>query len=326
MQWLRAPVVHFVAGGAVLFALVHGGVPSRTAQADARIAPVVVTADDVARLRADYVRETGLQPTDADEAALVQKALDEELLFREAVARGLDRRDPSVRNWLVEQMRALGAPRDGDPDALVARARALGLDRSDLVVRRILVQQMRLLAARADEPTPSDDELAAFYAAHRDDYRAADRVGFWHVFLATDRHAARTTADAVALRAELERDGVAPAAAARRGDVFAVAPHVALQPLPQVARRFGNDVAAAVASGATGRWLGPVASPYGAHLLWIERREPGAAPPLDAVRGRVLERWRESAYAERERHLLRELAQRYPLEVESSAWQARRTS
>src|SRR5262249_56917864 len=91
MRWLRAPLVHFVAGGAALFWLVHGWSPA----AD----PVFVTAQDVSRLRLDYTRETGLEPTAADEAALVHRAVEEELLFREALARRLDRHDRSVRHW-----------------------------------------------------------------------------------------------------------------------------------------------------------------------------------------------------------------------------------
>src|SRR5262252_3403533 len=99
MRWLRAPLVHFVAGGFALFCAMHrwplaAGTPPA--------APVVLTADDVERLRTDYTRDTGLEPSAADEAALVEKAVEEELLFREALARGLDQHDRSVRNWLVE--------------------------------------------------------------------------------------------------------------------------------------------------------------------------------------------------------------------------------
>src|SRR5205823_3841908 len=117
----------------------------------------------------DYTRDTGLEPTPADEVALVGKAIEEELLFREALARDLDQHDRSARNWLVEQMRILSDDTSDDPDRLYARARALGLDRTDLVVRRILVQKMRLLAARTGEQPPGDADLAAFYADHRDE-------------------------------------------------------------------------------------------------------------------------------------------------------------
>src|SRR5262249_10572762 len=150
---------------------------------------------------------------------------DEEILFREAIARGLDR-DRSVRNWLVEQMQVLSEDRDADPERLYARARALGLDRTDLVVRRILVQKMRLLATHLDERQPSETELATYYAAHRDDYAAPARISFWHVFVSANGRGAAVARDAAALHDLLERAGRPPVDAMVAGDAFPAPPHV----------------------------------------------------------------------------------------------------
>lgn len=314
MRWLRAPLVHFVAGGAAVFWLAHG-VPQ------ARTSPIVLTAGDVGRLRLDYTRETGLEPTPADEAALVEKAVQEELLFREALARGLDANDRSVRNWLVEQMRVLSDGTPDDDERLYARARKLGLDRTDVVVRRILVQKMRLLAARTGERRPGDAELEAFYAGHRDEYRAPDRVTFWHVFLHAGTDADANT-DALLARIR----GEAPEDAVRRGDSFGVSPHVIAQSPSQVDKLFGVEVARTVARAATRTWIGPVRSPYGLHLVWIEARVPGTSPPFEAVRERILERWQDEQRGLRLAALLRGLEARYPLRVESAAWRQRSAS
>src|SRR6266705_62655 len=303
MRWLRTPLLHFLAGGAALFWLVHGSSPPT--------APVVVTARDVSRLCLDYTRETGLQPTPADEAALVEKAIEEELLVREALARGLDRNDRSVRNWLVEQMRVLVDDTTDDADRLYARARRLGLDRTDVVVRRILVQKMRLLAARTGERHPSDAELEAFYAEHRDEYRPPDRVTFWHVFV-------HGGTDAEALLARIRAD--APEDAVRQGDSFVVPPHVIAQSPSQVEKLFGAELARTVERAEARTWIGPVRSPYGLHLVWMETRVPGTPPPFEAVRERVVERWQDEQRGLRVVPLLRDLQRRYPLRVESAAW------
>jgi len=230
MRWLRAPLVHFVAGGAAVVCLVH-------VHRQPRPSPIVLTEGDVDRLRFDYTRESGLEPTTDDEAALVDKAIQEELLFREALARGLDRNDRSVRNWLVEQMRVLADDPTDDADRLYARARMFGLDRTDVVVRRILVQKMRLLAARTGERHPSDAELEAFYAEHRDEYRPPDRVTFWHVFV-------HGGTDAEALLARIRAD--APEDAVRQGDSFSVPPHVIAESPSQLEQLFGAELAMAV--------------------------------------------------------------------------------
>jgi len=311
MRLLRSPLLHFLAGGAAVFALVRTASPPAYG---ARAEPLVVSAADVERLRADYQRESGLDATADDETALIDKAIDEELLLREALARGLQH-DRSIRNWLIEQMRVLsdGAPAELDDEALHARALELGLDRTDVVVRRLLVQKMRLLAARLDEQPPSDAALAAFYAAHAGDYRPPGRVTFRHVFFA-----ARAGGDPFA---------AASAATGRpmtAGDAFPVPPRVVGYSHAQIAKLFGADFAAAVETLEPGAWRGPVASPYGAHLVWVESREAGATPPLDAVRGRLTERWLAEQRQARTAALLDQLRRRYPLQVASAAWSDRR--
>lgn len=311
---LHRPLVHFLAGGALLFAVARD---APAPHPDAAVAPpIVLGADDVARLVRDYARDTGLEPSVADEIALIDAAVEEELLYREALARGLDR-DRSVRNWLVEQMRALEGDDDADSEELYGRALALGLDRSDLVVRRLLVQKMRLLVARENERPPSDDELRAYYEAQADDYAIAERVTFWHLF-SSDPSAA------VARRrlAKLRRDGATPGAA-RGGETFAAPPYLRAQSAADVARRFGADFAAALAGLPQGEWSGPVASAYGWHLVWIEERTARQRPPLAAVRGQLTERWLAEQRARRVEATLRRLAGNYQVQVESPAWRQR---
>jgi len=322
---LRLPLVHFLAGGGLLFRIVYGPAPFAAA-AHGGAAPVVVSAEDVARLARDYTRETGLAPTPDDEAALVDKAIDEELLVREARARGLDRRDRSVRAWLVEQMGVLAGAHDADEDTLYRRALALGLDRTDVVVRRILVQKMRLLAARTNERDPSDEALRAFYAAHRDEYAPPARVSLWHVFLASATHGQGAPDAAAALLAALRREGRAPADAIAAGEAFSVPPHLIGAAPSQLEKLFGPAFATWVARADVRTWTGPVPSAYGAHLVWIESREPGVPPAFEDVRSRVRERWQDEQRARRVAELLRDLRRHAVLQVESTAWRQGRAT
>lgn len=312
----RLPLVHFLVGGGLLFAFTRAVADPRPAAP----AAVVLTADDVARLRRDHLRDTGAPPSPDAEAGLVERAIEDEVLFREALARGLDR-DRSVRNWLIEQMRALEPDTADDPDRLYARARALGLDRTDLVVRRMLTQKMRLLAAREHEQSPSDEVLHGFYARHAAEYRRPDQVTLWQVFVAS-----RAPGSAEQRLAALRRAGTAPVDAARGGDAFAAPPRLRAQSAADLTRRFGPGFAEAVAQAPVGRWSGPIRSAYGAHLVWVESRVPGDLPPLDAVRGQLRERWLEAERARRYAATLQALKARYPLRIESAAWSARSRS
>ena len=153
----REPLVHFAVLGAALFAL-HAAVARPPKER------IEVTADFVDALRAEQRERTGRAPDDAATRGLVERYVDEEVLYREALA--------------------------------------LGLDRGDVIVRRRLVQKMELLA-RARVPEPSDAELAAHLAAHADRYRPADSVSFRHVFVSRDRHGDAAPAKAEALLAAL---------------------------------------------------------------------------------------------------------------------------
>jgi hypothetical protein len=321
MRWLHAPLLHFLAGGALLFGVWRLMAPAPVA-AGAAAAPIVISAGDIAQMREAYTTETGLQATDDDEVKLVDRAVDEELLFREAMARHLDRGDQSIRNWLIEQMRVLADDPRVDEQTLYSRALALELDRKDLVVRRILVQKMRLLAARSGEGEIDEAVLRDYYAAHAADYAQAPRVTIWHVFLAADRDA-DPAGDAAALLAELQRGGVAPADAVGRGDPFPLPSHLASQSRQQLEKVFGGAVAAAALDAAPHTWVGPLPSPVGLHLIWVERRDAVATPPFDSVRGRVTEAWYQEARARRLAELLRELRARSALRVESRPWNER---
>ena len=185
---------------------------------------------------------------------------------------------------------------------------------------------MRLLAARTGERPPSDADLEAFYADHRNEYRPPDRVTFWHVFLASSAHGSSTLSDAEARLTRLRRQADSPEEAVRLGDSFSVPPHVIAESPSRLEKLFGAEFAMAVQRAETRTWIGPVPSPYGMHLVWIEAREPGTPPPFAAVRDRVLERWQDEDRTRRAAELLRDLARRYPLRVESAAWRQRGAS
>ena len=212
-------------------------------------------------------------------------ASDDELLYRDAVALGVDRSDAAVRGRLAKLATFVGE--DAADEAAVAEtARRLGLDRGDLVVRRHLAQMMELAAAHAgDGVAPDDAELTAWIAAHPERVRQPARVRFTHVYLARGRHGA---ADAARLLEELRRGAVAPAAAPARGDAFPGGATVGPMTAEAMARRFGPAFAAAVADAPVGTWIGPIASTWGAHLVWIDERLPARTPSLDEVRGQVV--------------------------------------
>jgi peptidyl-prolyl cis-trans isomerase C len=91
-------------------------------------------------------------------------------------------------------------------EVLYREALALGLDRDDLVVRRRLVQKMEMLALR-DGPGISESDLMDHYLAHRADYAVGESVSFRHVFFSGTTRGADAYAAAGAALGEVRAGG-----------------------------------------------------------------------------------------------------------------------
>jgi hypothetical protein len=156
---LREPIVHFVAAGAVLFAvhsLIAPDVPAAPRTGGGEATTIVVSRRFVDELARAETERTGRSPSETDRAALIQGWLDEELLVREAAALGLGRGDPIVRRRLVQKM-----------EFLLEDASAL------------------------EEPT--DDDLRAWLERNAERYREPERWTFAHVFFRSEADARAAT-------------------------------------------------------------------------------------------------------------------------------------
>jgi hypothetical protein len=303
-------LIHFLVIGATLFALQRAWLRSDAAHeasrsTPARREPIVITLADIEELRADFTQRTGFAPTAADQAALVETAITDELLYREALARGLDRGDRSIRARLVEKMRFLSDAEHASPEALYEDALALGLDREDVVIRRLLIEKMRLVISVLDATPLTDADLEDHLARHRDRYLKPPRVTLWHVFLSADRHGDSLASAARALAAGLRADPGGPASAVERGDPFPLGQRFTRSSEHDLEKLFGSTFASAVMGLEPATWSQPIRSAYGLHLVWLEERTPPVAPPLDQVRRQVEQALRAER---RQQRLDRELA------------------
>lgn len=132
---LREPLLHFAVLGAMVLAI--GAWRSGPSPANADRTIEVPEAEIEAR----FERRAGRAPSADEAAALIEQWVDEEALYREALALGLDRDDPVIRGRLVEKMRFLVAGPDREPDeAALSAWLAERADRYAVPRRTSLVQ------------------------------------------------------------------------------------------------------------------------------------------------------------------------------------------
>lgn len=139
------PLVHFAILGLLLFAL-------HAALSPAHVDPLVVDGARVRAAEAGLAQRLGRAPSAAEISAALQVELDDERLYREALALGLERDDPIVRRRLIQKLRFVHedlAAAEAPDDAALAALRDEDPARYAVPERHALTQ---VLAARARHP------------------------------------------------------------------------------------------------------------------------------------------------------------------------------
>lgn len=302
---VREPLVHFVVLGGLLFGLDaarrdgDGAEEREDAGAGARAVDhrIVVTRAVRDELAARLAQVNGRAPTEAELERALEAQVDEEVLYREGMARGLGEDDPAIRARVAAQMRFV-------------------------------------LSAEAEGEDVPEDAVRAFFDAHRERWAAGTRVSFTHVFVQVDGGSAETaeraeaaaaaetaagaagaaetaetagagetaeTAEAAAAaeaRADellaLLRGGASPAGL---GDRFSGGRRYRARDVADLAEAFGDAFADAVAAQSPGTWE-KARSRFGIHLVRVDAIVPAHAADFDEVRDDVRAALREERASE----------------------------
>ena len=121
--------------------------------------------------------------------------------------------------------------------------------------------------------------------------------------------------DAETLLARLETAG-ADVDLAVLGDPLLLPGEYQQAALSEIAGRFGREFAARLDELPVGRWVGPIESGYGLHLVLIHERVAGKAPVFEEVRQAVEREWRTENRKKTAEGFYQGLRERYSIVVE----------
>jgi hypothetical protein len=273
----REPLVHFLAIGAGLFVFWHFFGERLSSQPER----IIIAPGQVERLAQQWTR-THLRPPSRDElAGLIEQEIDEEILYREAVA--------------------------------------LGLDRDDLVIRRRLAVKMDFLSDDLAALTnPTDEQLQTFLREHPDKFRDEPLSTFAQVYINRSQRAERAAAEAERVLGKL--NGTTGTDWRTLGDSLPLPNEYEAASEADVARLFGREFPKKLSVLPIGRWSGPVESTYGLHLVLVRERTAGRTPPLTEVRDAVLAEWRAAQRSELNANLRRQRRAKYAVTVQWPDW------
>jgi peptidyl-prolyl cis-trans isomerase C len=249
---LREPLVHFLLLGAILFGAYtyaerdHGGVEQSK--------QIRLSVDDLSQLILVFRSQWQRDPTPEELQGMVEDKVQEEVLYREALA--------------------------------------LGFDKNDTIVKRRMAQKMQFLAedvAAAREPAP--EELGTWYEARRDQFAFPPRVSFRHLYFSPDRRGARARDDAAAALTTLAGQPEDSNLAATLGDAFMFQEYYRDRAPDFLGKELGPNFALAVAKLSPGSWQGPIESGFGWHLVFVDTLIPGRVPAFEEVEDDVKVAW-----------------------------------
>jgi len=274
LKVFRDPLFHFLVLGAGLF-FVYTAVNGSANEATQRI---VVDQTRALQLAEQFQRTWMRPPTRQELEGLVDDFVKEEILYREALA--------------------------------------LGLDRNDLVIRRRLRQKMEFINEGVVElQTPTEADLQAYLYANRDRFRLPDRFSFQQIYINPLKTSGDAKQSAEELLTFLNSNSPLSVDLKSIGDMTMLPSELDAVSGPEVDNMFGKGFARKIENAPNGRWSGPVESSFGIHLVRIRKREAGRLPPLAEIRPLLEREWYSERRKEARDQFYQALRQRYDIEI-----------
>ena len=251
-RWLREPLLHFLLIGTALFAIygyqhrgTDGAEPSRQ---------IALTPDDLRQLAAYFESEQHRPPTPEELNKLVENKVQVEVLYREALA--------------------------------------LGLDKDDVIVRGRLAEKMQFLAqdvSAADEPTSA--ELKAWFERNINQFVQPSRVSFRHLYFSANRRGRDAQGDAAKALAKISGETKDSKLTASLADPFMFQDYYSGWSPEELSKDFGSQFGPAVAKLQPGSWQGPIESEHGWHLIFVDSATPGRTPAFEEIEPDIKTAW-----------------------------------
>ena len=249
---LREPLVHFLLIGGLLFGIYSlTPVGSATSAASREIR---LSYDELAQLVLLFKSQWRREPTPAEFNRMVEEKVQAEILYREALA--------------------------------------MGLDKNDEIVKRRMAQKMQFLAedvAAAREPTSA--ELRTWFEKRGASFAQPPRVSFRHLYFSPDRRGVRAREDAAQALAKLAGQPEDAKIAASLADPFMFQDHYRDRAPEFLGKEFGPQFARAVATLPPVSWQGPIESGFGWHLVFVDTVIAGRVPAFEEIEPDVKTAW-----------------------------------
>lgn len=268
---LKEPLLHFLLVGLAIF-LVYGWVSDESSDEN----KIVIDDSHLSHLISIWELQWNRPPTEEELQGILEKYLQQEIFYREALKMNLDHNDEVVKRRLAQKMEFLSDD----------------------------------LSALVDAPT--DEKLRDYYQKNQEKYQVPYQYSFKQVVFTSDRH---PNPEAAASKAQ-QRHGSKPVDAMRdQGDRLSVRYQFDKLYEPQVDKELGGDLAVSLRSLPLNEWSGPVKSGYGFHLIYLSEKQEPYFPDFQDIRDELARDFAYQTEVENQLLIYHSLKKNYDIEI-----------
>ena len=270
---LREPLFHFLLIGAAIFLLFS----QMNTTEDENDKQIIITKEKIESLENAWIKAKGRQPSAEEMEQQLEYDIHEQVLYREAMA--------------------------------------MGLDKDDMIIRRRLSQKMKYLFDDLSVfDKPSEAELKKFVSEHPSKFTKPATISFSQIYLDPREHGESLEVNAKNLLAELRttliKDNIG------FGDRSLLPYDFTNERRSDIDSMFGKVFTSQAFSSPTNAWQGPFESAYGMHLIYIHKRTKDRLPPLSEIRERAEREWISFKQREANKIFYQSLHQQYKIIVD----------
>lgn len=287
MRWtskLKKPWLHFIILGTIFYQLQNVLFP----EPKTVVGPL--SQARITALQQQWHTSTGQKTSAAQQAKLIENALNDDVLLQRALELDIHRYDNIIYQRLIRNMNFLQLA-EGKSDAeLFEQALAMRLHLDDTVVTRRLIQVMeqRLLASNPPAP-PSTEAIQTEFDKRFNELRKPPLYSIEHIFFNQQRESEAASAIDTITQQKLDYQ-----AAKHLSSPYLQGLKFNHQTPSQLAQNFGNNFVLGLMQATSTahpltqpivpQWLGPLRSTFGLHYIWLSALEPARDVQLAEVR------------------------------------------
>ncbi len=195
-----------------------------------------------------------------------------------------------------------------EQEVLYQEALAMNLDHNDEIVKRRLAQKMEFISdGMAESLQPTLEMLEAYYEAHKDNYTKASIYSMKVIYFSEDK---RKDANADALSALQNENPM------ELGDNISLPNSYINESAFKIARDYGSVFTNSLDSLETEKWVGPIQSGFGIHLVHISERKAAGYYEFNKIAEKVSTDYNFDASNDFKQKLITSFLENYTIKVD----------